>query len=252
MKRLTLIAGVLVLFAIAGGPVASAAVAWPADSAWIPLTHNGTNYWDVPNDYSPAQVDIVGGIDPGGTNYTAGFWFNDGTNLMFRMRCDDFNVASHNYVWQIMMETTGDSNLDFSLQADHKSDNRVEFHPVTGTTDFSQPVVNSVDIATLLWSGDLAVYHDHGLLAPSVFNNNADYFMEIAMPLTNFFTNVPLGTNLVHIVLATSADHNQLNKDRPDQLNFFSDPIFVPEPGTIALLAAGAAFGFVRRRRSRR
>ena len=100
----------------------AAPVTWPADNAWTPATRGAALYVDKLtdggnpyNDYystppSPEYTDIVGGTDAASQGaFAAGFWSNNGTDIMFRIRVDGQPSVNPQTVWQVLL------NLDAVL-----------------------------------------------------------------------------------------------------------------------------------------
>jgi hypothetical protein len=237
---------------------AQAAIAWPANNQWIPLTVGGGIYTDAVGDYNPDYTDIVGGVDSIGNPHTAGFYYTDGVNMMFRMRVDNPIAAVPQSVWSILIDTNQTAEIDWVLQLDQKNDGQVEFvQAVAGTTDYLNPAKYLEDVTPHNDAWAIADYvrkdQNATAITGSQFHQNGgddDYFVDIAMPISTFFSiSGATYTTPIRIALGTSQDDQSLNKDRPDAAGYLSDPILIPEPDALILIGVGGALGFLRRRR---
>ena len=98
---------------------AGAVPTWPAlDTDWNPvlvggnvyldaLANSGSDNFDTP---PPEPMDIVGGIDQSGNGpFAAGFWAQNATELMFRMRVDNNPSVGGQFVWTTLLNTDADS-----------------------------------------------------------------------------------------------------------------------------------------------
>ena len=231
------------------------AVTWPAESAWSPLYRGGNFYGDALNDENPNWIDIVGD-----NTHSAGFWNIDtmgsaGTSddiLMFRMRLNQ-NGMGKNSVWQFVLDTDLDGGANWSLQLDGKTDNRLEFVIATspGPPFTIPPGTNPVafDGTNAYWSStDLNAWRRWGAAGDgSLFDGDVDAFLDVAMPWDDFSTITGLDEPLFDVVLTTSQDHNNPNKDHPDNNSFTTT---IPEPATaVAVVSAMVGMaGYIRRR----
>ncbi len=233
------------------------AVTWPAEVDWIALTRGGSLYADALNDENPDWVDVVGD-----NTHAAGFWHIDDMGsapvnddiLMFRMRLNQTGLGQ-NSVWQFVLDTDLDGGADWSLQLDNKTDNRLEFVIATSPgPPFAIPPGTDpaeYDGVNAFWStNDLASYRRWSAAGDgSNFDGDADAFLDVAMPWDEFSSITGVTDPMFAVALTTSANHNNTNKDHPDD-NTFSDPI--PEPVTaVAVVSAMAGLGgYIKRRRT--
>ena len=268
------------LLAVAGAGFASwvsaAVVNWPATMAgWTKVTTGGggdyvdalwppsgasDSVWAAPAD----RIDIVGGTDLNGNQFTAGFWAVDTVNhvLMFRIRTDNppSPPPDPSAVWTVLLDTGGNDNVDFALQLDHAVDERVEIGPTTAYGPSSSPPwgnLGDIKVTPQTAVGSIASYarfvdattNGDGSQFHSLDPGDDDYFTDIAIPLSLFSQVTGLQTGGVfRVAFATSEDHINLNKDKPD--GGWSDPITVPpipEPASLGLMAA-AGLLLLRRR----
>lgn len=256
MKKFYLLLGIVSLI-LAVSVCQVQAVTWPSEGAWTPLLRGGGLYTDTLNDENPNWVDIVGDS----TTHAAGFWHIDdmgsaGTSddiLMFRMRLHQ-NGLGRNSVWQFVLDTDLDGGADWSLQLDNKTDNRVEFVIATspGPPFAIPPGTNPTEFdgTNAFWSStDLDAYRRWSTAGDgSNFGGDDDIFLDAAMPWDEFSTITGLKTPLFGVILTTSSDHNNINKDHPDDNETFSNPI--PEPATalgVVSAMVGLA-GYIKRR----
>ncbi len=221
----------LVVCMLAASSLSVADVEWPAnDDYWHPLLVSGSFYTD-PDDVTPASTDIRGGLDSNSNEYVAGYWYYNGDHLMFRMRIDQAPPATCTQVWQIMLDTDSDTGVDWVLQTDYQSDNRVELVPAT----VEGPTLADVELdTTASWHGDLTIYHTCADPTgdASKFDSDLDAFNDLAIPWSNFssITGVT-SSSPFRIGLSTATQENLINKDLPRNLtgsssvdDAFSDP----------------------------
>jgi hypothetical protein len=253
----------LVVLLIASGICAHAAVIWPSDQLWRPITFGGGRLPDPDNDYTGANGTPYLDIE-GNSTYAAGYWYftSSGTLavdddiLMFRMRLDG-NAQRATYQFSFDTNQTP-SSVDWVVQLDDVDDHAVELvqTEVAGLTygDVSLSTVNT-------WQGAYADYARIFLptMDGSNFNGNPDYFIDIAIPWTVWQTATGLTQqDLWRVQLSTATQHNVLNKDFPQGWgssdpvsNGFSDPISAPEPGTLALVGISLTGLMLKKRRQR-
>ena len=192
---------------------------------WTPVTiSGGTQFYNDPNDISPGIVDLLG--NPSGP--ACAFWALYDNHIQFRLALSGTS-QNPQVVWQVFFDTGGNPNtLEYVLQLDLTSDNRVEFAKVTGG-----PTLGYVSVGTLttdiLWTGAKADY-------ANVFPGNAPY-VDFAIPYSTFVALT--GTTSVKLLFTTSANHNNINKDYPLGLTSsdyidagLSDNAVIPEPST--------------------
>jgi hypothetical protein len=236
---------------------ADAQSVWPGSSDWKALQVSGSNYTD-PSGPTPDTIDIRGD-----STYAAGYWSYDTTNanLFFRMRLDK-KPSNPTSVWQVLLDTDTDTDIDWVLQLDESGDNQMELVAAsTGGTKFSDVSLSS----SSSWSGATSTYSR--FVDPtgdsSNFDGNSDAFLDMYIPWSSFSSATGLTTSSsFRIGLSTSTTHTAIGKDFPLALTSsssvkdgFSDPIAaVPEPGTWALFLAGLGLVLashrVRRRRA--
>lgn len=267
-------------------PLASAApVAWPADNAWTPATIGAAPYVDrltvggnLNDDYyntppSPEYTDIVGGTDAAAQGvFAAGFWSNNGTDVMFRIRVDAVPLVNPQTVWQVLLNLDADSDAEYALQLDLSSaDNQVELvQALSGGPDNGWNVVlagpphtNAADRADYSRYVNASTGAANPPYTGSHFDSLApaddDYFVDIAFPWADFksVTGVGDGFDFAdNIAFSTSASHTLTNKDLPDIASWDNpqgpDPhdLAIPEPLTLMALACALAGvgGYARRR----
>jgi len=253
------IAGMIVLASLAAP--ARGAVVFPASADWNTIQSGGSHVTD-PTGTTPNRVDIRGD-----STYSSGFVVYDDTagnkNLIFRMRLDRNPNNNLNRVWQFLLDTDSDSNGDWVLQLDARTNNQVELAQQTasGTTYNAQRFSS-----TIAWSGATATYSqiitaDDG----SSFDGGSDFFLSLAIPLADFQTHTGIGRNdSFRVALTTSTQRRRINRDRPFALggnasltsgwsdSFDATDVLIPEPGTWALFGLGGLVLAWRRRRAGR
>lgn len=253
----------LAVLCIASGANVSAAVIWPANGLWRPITFAGGALPDPDNDYNGAQGTPYLDIE-GNSTHAAGYWFytNSGTIavdddvLMFRMRLDG-NAQRDTYQFSFDTNQTP-SSVDWVVQLDDVDDHAVELvqTAVSGLT-YSDVALSTVNT----WQGSYAEYAR--IFVPTLdgsnFGGNPDYFIDLAIPWSVWQTATGLTVEDVwRVQLSTATQHNVLNKDFPQGWGSndlvssgFSDPISAPEPGTLALVGISLAGLMLRKRRQR-
>lgn len=234
---------------------ADAAAVWPS-GPWEPLTIGGSDYWDDLSDESPDATDLVGGFDVVSSNsFTAGFLHESETgpdqiSLRMRLDGDGSSGAGANSVWQFLFETDGDlTSIDWVLEV------RQSGPPSAQQVIFTQAspggaTFGDVSLSTSFsWTGALADWRRWTPVTDgSSFDGDADYFLDVAMPLSVFRSVTGLSaTDSYLMALSTSTSHTQINKDLPlglaptQGVNLgFTGP--VPEPSTGMLLALGLCY----------
>ncbi|HPA20624.1 MAG TPA: hypothetical protein PLU30_22940 [Verrucomicrobiae bacterium] len=228
---------------------------------WTVITVGGSNYVDVETDNVDAQAyaapmpnyyDLVGSIGSisNATAYTA----RDAANLMFRVRVDDQPVAGMS-VYAVLLNTDGDDFVDYILQIDDANDLRVEI--VQTSTDYgpsSSPTWGGVSQLQNVASNQVTVgaigTWSQYVLANTALGGDGDYFVDIAISWSDFAAMTSLtGSDQFSVAFATSSQHINLNKDKPD--GGWSDLLTVPEPSTWVCVLLPFA-GLALRRRCRR
>jgi hypothetical protein len=240
---------------------AGAVPSWPGlDSGWNTVTIGGSMYvdartndaWDNRGTPPQSPVDIVGGIDQNGKGpFAAGFWAQTAEELMFRMRVDTNPSVGGQFVWTALLNTDGDSDVDWAVQLDLSGDNQVEL-----VQALSGGPANGWDV-TLAGTPHSIGFEDgtywrfvevSGTLDPPYTGSqfygpgpaNGDWFVDIAIPLATFHATTgwnsgdPLG-----IAFSTSSTHTLDNKDRPDDSDWAEIPL-IPAPGALILGSLGA------------
>jgi len=252
----TVLVATAVLCALAGK--AHATVVWPPSDTWTAIAAGGSPVTD-PDGTTPDDVDIRGT-----TSFPAGFAAYDLTrgNLLFRVRVDQAPTTPTR-VWQILIDSDGDGDADWSLQLDHASGSVVELvSATTGGPTFDDLVF----AASGAFSGAASVYSRFVATGDgNQFGSVADAFVDIAIPTSAFATNTGLSTtDAFRVALATSTFGTLVNRDRPGGATGASlvnsawsdafsiaDVQAIPEPGTWALFGLGAGILAWRRRRQR-
>jgi hypothetical protein len=262
-RRHLLVVGVVVL---AMCSVLQADPSWPDDGDWIPITVDGLPYADAlsppedifASDSEPPQLNIVGGTD-GISNpvefFPAAFVYVSADDIMFRMRVDgDPGTAEDsNWVWMVFLNTEGDDNTDWVLALDSSGDNQVELVAATSGGPSQGLPWNPVELdpppaAFVTPLGTWSQFAD--ATDGSLFKGDSDFFVDLAFPLETFLDETGLGDFPLGVAFATSANHNNINKDLPDSGWGSTGTIFIPEP-TVMLILAGSLPWLLRRRRQR-
>lgn len=63
-----------------------------------------------------------GGLDDNSNQYNAGYWYWSGPHICFRLRLDK-KPQSLTSVWQAMLDTAADTDIDWVVQLDEQNDN---------------------------------------------------------------------------------------------------------------------------------
>ena len=230
---------------------AFAAITWPADGVWEPLTKGGSNYWDTTGDEAIDTVDLVGSTPTYPTAYWAHtdggtLWDTCDDQLLFRMRVDESPGAGDNYVWTALIDTDGDSSdVEWALQLDAADDDQVE---LVATTTGGSTVADVALAAGTTWTGAEAGFSRAVAVGDgSTFDSDADAFVDFGIPWDAFAaaTGVSRQTSLSFATVTSNADQ-QVNRDVPLGLGFASpvSSVFgaavvpIPEPSTALLLLA--------------
>lgn len=217
-----------------------------------PPDFNDLNY----NSTAPSQIDIVGNAaNP------AAYYAYDGQYMYFRMRVDstpDVGVNGPQYVWQAVLNTSGDATADWVIQWDMTSDKQVELLKATGgsPSDTPKPFGNLAYTTTTqatnpdgvannwyTWSSAGDTFAD----TPAEDDYYVDFAFDKATLDATLIAAGETAVNSFQVVFASSQQHNVSNKDLPDQ--GWSDAITVPEPTSMALLALGVTVLAMRRRK---
>jgi large repetitive protein len=232
-----------------------AAPVWPADGDWLPILVDGSPYIDAlngPGDVyatppNPDQLDLVGGIDSNSAGpFPTGYIYTDADNLMVRMRVDG-DPTGANSAWIVFLNTDPDDDVDWVLSLDSSGDNQVELvaaaPAVAGQGNPWEPVVigptpHSGVAPLSTWSRFVSATAVDG----SEFDGDEDFFVDMAFPMATFLSTTGLApADPFGLAFATSANHNNINKDLPDSSAWGYPPggPVIPEPATLILLAAG-------------
>jgi hypothetical protein len=228
---------------------AEAMAVWPG-GGWVAMTAGGSDYWDDIGDENPDSTDIVGGLD-GGTFFSAGYYYQDVANdqLLFRIRIDADGSSSNN-VWQVLFETDGDaSTIDWVLelrQSGSPSGKQVIFTQAsTGGSTYADVALST----SYSWTGAIPDWTRWiGVTDASTFDGDADFFLDIGMPLSTFKSITGLAPfEALQLAVSSSTAHSGITKDTPlglvdssDVSQGFGDSLtLVPEPGSHLLTAFG-------------
>ena len=212
-------------------------------------------------------------MSAGDQTYPLGYWYFDDYDtapeaddmLFFRMRLD-VTPKNCEHVWQILLDTDEDGDVEWVLQIDMKVDNRVEFvQATTGGPQFDDIVLSTTPAWTGTCDPDDPPNSYCSCTDPtgdgSNFDGNADVFAGFAVPWTTCSTNTGLSkTDPFRVGMSTSTTHTAIITDFPvglassdDVASNWTDPISgVPEPSSLLFLAVGLTgfLTFTRHRRS--
>jgi hypothetical protein len=207
---------------------------------------------------------VVGGLD-GGTFYSAGYFFQDVDNdqILFRIRLDA-DGSNANNVWQILFETDGDaSTIDWVLelrQSGAPSGQQVIFtQSSTGGSTYADVALST----SYSWTGAISDWTRWiGVTDGSSFDNDADFFLDIGMPLKTFQSITGLSAyDTLQLAISSSTAHSGITNDTPLGLGdadlvsqgFGDSFTLIPEPGTHLLTGFGlVALAAIRSRERRR
>ncbi|MFS0554660.1 carboxypeptidase regulatory-like domain-containing protein [Brevibacillus sp. 179-C9.3 HS] len=217
-------------------------MAYPSDSQFIPFMLGGSPFGDVPNDENPGSVDMVGN-----STFPVAFLAYDGTNLYFRMRVNEDprnsqKTGFRNFAWGYLINTTGVAGTYQWMLGVQGLRNRialiqntvVEFNswndPAEGTNghgapNWQAPIIN-FDTARVRLTND-----------GSNFSGNPDYFIDLVMPASTFFSTIGV-TSLTSLRFLpfTATNDNNYNKDSLRVSEGFS---FVNSLSNTTMVAAG-------------
>ncbi len=165
------------------------AATFPVDANWKPITQGGQGLGDPGNDGSTNAREIVGdAANP------ALYIASDGTSFFFRVRLDSDPQSTPGnlgpFGWGILIDTDGNyGKYDFSLMVSGKNnEENIQFWrndaPIVGG--------DPSDSADVLLNAYPNVFSGAGLNvrvvpATSTFNSSPDVFLDIAIPLADFF-----------------------------------------------------------------
>lgn len=219
-------AGMAVLLAASG---AARAQTFPATDDWVPLRCGGVPAWDPLRDQPGAQGsrDVVGDADN-----PAGYIALDATHLFFRMRVDDGPTSRgvfDSFGWAVELDTDRVvTTYELLLMVDGIANpDAVTFseNTIQGTPD------SPSDRAETLLSSYDALTHARAVPAGSTFGGDNDWFVDMALPLTDLFAaGVTAATPLV-LFLGTSASASAITSDLMCN-NGASDPFTLTSTGT--------------------
>jgi hypothetical protein len=251
---------------------AVAAVVWPTNNSdWTKITQNSGDSYTDSKDTGKNEDDRSDDIR--GDNKTdknskqtrpAGYYYLDDSQylLMFRIRVNadpEDSGTWDKFVWQVLLDTdSDDTDIEWALQLDQASDNRLEFGSVTH--DSSDDTWDNLTIDDSTW--DSSSNFRTVATNEKKFDKAADYFIDMAIPYQVFAAQTGLGIGDTFTVgLSTSSSDTTVNTDTPDGLGpdegpfsdtITFDPAAIPEPSSLLLTGAGLAALFLVRRRQRR
>ncbi|MBW6512362.1 MAG: DUF11 domain-containing protein [Desulfuromonadaceae bacterium] len=162
--------------------------AWPADSDWIPI-YRGTEMLSDDNDANPSSLDIVGDA----TN-SAAYLFNDGNYMHFRIRLDADPMANatslKQFGWGFLLDLNQNfDDYEFMIMLDGISDTMyLAQNTVQGTLGdpSDRPEI-------IRWQETLTYGNNFRVeVATTTFGNNADYFLDYAIPFSVFKSSMGL------------------------------------------------------------
>jgi hypothetical protein len=219
------------------------------------------DYWDPLGDENPDATDLIGGLDDG-ISYSAGAWHESSTNdqLSLRMRLDA-DGSSSNSVWQFLFDTDTDADIDWVLEV-RQSGNPAGQQVIFTAATPGGPTFNDISLdPNYAWTGSLTDWSRwSGVDDGSTFDDDPDFFLDAAIPLSTFYslTGLSAGSSFA-VAASTSTSHTQVNKDTPMGLdgtdpviNGFADPLkTAPEPGTAGLSGMGLCWLAALRARAR-
>jgi hypothetical protein len=222
--------------AIAGAALGASgnahAATFPADGSWVPVTQGNQGLGDPGNDGSTNAREVVGDAA-----HPALYIFSDGTSFFFRVRLDiDPQSAPGNlgpFGWGILIDSDGDyGKFDFSLMVSGKNnEENIQYWKNNTPTTGGDPT----DAADVLLKSYANTFSGAGqnvrvVTAPSTFNGNADFFLDIAIPLADLLgagnSNFSATTPLTFWVGASSSA-NAIQTD-------LAGTSSAPGPGTLA------------------
>ena len=190
------------------------ALAWPGESAWQPLTIGGAPLSDVEEDVVRSRTDLVGdATDP------AGFWAIDDEALFFRMRINGdpcltgYSKGGCKLLdaegWGVVLSTDGNTDNFEAIVALYENGGVLALHPNTdGTSGWDDDFDATAD-----WSVGYPVISEEArvLEAGSTFTADADYFIDLRVPLVELEST--LGSDFgasVQVALVTERDFSIL------------------------------------------
>lgn len=212
-----MVSRLIVLMLLASGPAFSAT--FPTDQDWIQLTRSTLSLADATLDGQSGGREIVGDMTA-----SAAYLAQDDEYFFIRLRLDESPAQGADlrpYAWGILIDTNMSSlDYEFALIA-------------CGITDALQLWENSnpsgagspVDPAdSLLVSHDLQNgVNGRVVPAASSFNANPDYFLDLAIPLSDLLTAGIAEGSQVGLWVGSSNSCNSLSTDLAEHLGTPSD-----------------------------
>ncbi|MBF0397717.1 MAG: DUF11 domain-containing protein [Desulfobacterales bacterium] len=192
------------------------AFAWPSANEWVPFYKNGTIVQDSISDTNGTR-NIVSD-----STHAAGFIFNDGTYLYFRLRLDDDPTGSGGqgflkpYGWGIEFDTNKNSN-DYEwimiLNGIDKTES-IMFQQNTVTGTLNDPS----DKAEVIYSQNTLSSSNYRIvLADTSINGSQDYFIEWLFSYSSFKQATGLtDTSPIRAFLGSSPSTNNLTENGGD------------------------------------
>jgi MYXO-CTERM domain-containing protein len=204
-------------------PAPALAADWPADDDWVPVELDGAAMTDPCGDENGSSWwDIIGdAANP------AGFWYDDGTNLWFRLRIRDEPFGSgkwREFGWGVMIESdwdVSDEKYDFIVYMDGKqqivtlSENTIGAMPFTG---------DAAEVELASWGAPLAMsgtteagaagWTDAPTDVCGGTADGVDFYVDWYVPMAELtaLTGITDPSSL-GFVLGTSASTNTFSKD---------------------------------------
>jgi uncharacterized protein (TIGR03382 family) len=194
---------------------------WPADADWKPLELDGVAMTDPCGDESGSSWwDIVGDASS-----PAAYWYDDGTNLWFRMRVNDqpySGTSWRSFGWGVMIEAdwdTADEKYDYILYVDGKAETVTLGENVIGATPFTDDAPE-VDLDT--WSAPMAESGsasagNAGWAAAATdvcADGSAEYYLDWYVPVADLTALTGItDTSALGFVVGTSASTKRFSKD---------------------------------------
>ncbi|MBF0118989.1 MAG: DUF11 domain-containing protein [Desulfobacterales bacterium] len=192
------------------------AFAWPSANEWVPFYKNGAIVQDSISDTNGTR-NIVSD-----STHAAGFIFNDGTYLYFRLRLDDDPTGSGGqgflkpYGWGIEFDTNKNSNdyewLMILNGIDKTESIMLEQNTVTGTLNDPSDKAEVINSQNTLSASNYRI-----VLADTSINGSQDYFIDWLFSYSAFKQATGLtDTSPVRAFLGSSPSTNNLTENGGD------------------------------------
>jgi hypothetical protein len=194
--------------------VPASALAWPTTAQWEPLTQGGSVLTDGAEDQAVSAGENAWDIVGNGAN-PAVHWYLDEDYLYFHILVNaDPSSSAYAGSWGVLLETDGAGN-NFEHSAYLSSYGQVlvvQENTDGGNGPSDGAETNVLTITSPMTSGNVIV----DPLGGSIFGSSHDAHIDLALPLTDLYTNAVIDANTIFQVCAASSNSSlteSLNSD---------------------------------------